>query len=308
LHDVITPADSTATKGTYPGRSKWEFLNGTSMATPHATGVAALAASENLNEEDNSALLNNPVALKQAVLDGGRSIPATDGKATASGKMVDANLALTKADKIPPEISDMPSDITKTATSKDGATVTYSSPTATDKVDGPVNVTCASSPTPDLKSGDTFPLGTTEITCTAKDKTGNKATKKFNVKVVYDYKGFFSPVDNPEVLNKARAGSAIPVKFTLGGDMGLDVFYSEKKDDGTTVSYPRSTIMNCSSADSVDAVEQTLTAGSSSLDYDQVTQQYTYVWKTSKEWAGSCRQLVVKLKDGTEYRAFFQLV
>lgn len=48
-------------------------------------------------------------------------------------------------------------------------------------------------------------------------------------------------------------------------------------------------------------------AGSSGLSYDLSTQRYTYVWKTSKDWAGSCKQLVVKLKDGTEHRAFFQL-
>ena len=33
--------------------------------------------------------------------------------------------------------------------------------------------------------------------------------------------------------------------------------------------------------------------------------QYTYVWKTNKAWAGTCRQLVVKLDDGTYHRANF---
>ena len=89
--------------------------------------------------------------------------------------------------------------------------------------------------------------------------------------------------------------------------MGLDVFYTERKDDDTTVKYTRSATMPCDSTASVDAVEETVTAGSSSLSYDQATQQYTYTWKTDKGWAGSCRQLVVKLKDGTEHRAFFQL-
>ena len=34
---------------------------------------------------------------------------------------------------------------------------------------------------------------------------------------------------------------------------------------------------------------------------------YTYVWKTDKNnWAKTCRQLVVKLNDGSFYRANFQ--
>ncbi|MGE5249082.1 MAG: PxKF domain-containing protein, partial [Bacteroidota bacterium] len=33
---------------------------------------------------------------------------------------------------------------------------------------------------------------------------------------------------------------------------------------------------------------------------------YTYVWKTDKLWANSCRQLVIKLDDGSFHRANFQ--
>jgi len=33
--------------------------------------------------------------------------------------------------------------------------------------------------------------------------------------------------------------------------------------------------------------------------------QYIYVWKTARSWAGSCRQLVVRLDDGTVHRAQF---
>jgi len=55
----------------------------------------------------------------------------------------------------------------------------------------------------------------------------------------------------------------------------------------------------------VDGIEQTVTAGSSSLSYDVSLDQYTYVWKTDKGWTGTCRQLVVKLNDGRFYRANF---
>jgi hypothetical protein len=44
-------------------------------------------------------------------------------------------------------------------------------------------------------------------------------------------------------------------------------------------------------------------AGSSSLQYDAATDTYVYVWKTRKGWAGTCRQLIVRLDDGTDYVA-----
>ena len=66
--------------------------------------------------------------------------------------------------------------------------------------------------------------------------------------------------------------------------------------------------MLCDSTDSVDALEENVTAGSSSLSYDATTDQYTYVWKTNKGWANTCRELVVKLDDGTEHLANFKFI
>ncbi len=63
---------------------------------------------------------------------------------------------------------------------------------------------------------------------------------------------------------------------------------------------------NCDAAAAVE-LEQTLTAGNSSLSYDASSDQYTYVWKTDSSWAGTCRQLVIQLNDGTVHRASFRL-
>ena len=116
----------------------------------------------------------------------------------------------------------------------------------------------------------------------------------------YDFSGFFSPVDNPEVAtNKAKAGSAIPVKFSLGGDFGPNMFA-----DG----YPKFQQSACDSSDPSDAIEQTLSDASSHLNYDATTDQYTYVWKTNKDWAKNktCGTLIVKLADDTEHLANFE--
>jgi hypothetical protein len=113
--------------------------------------------------------------------------------------------------------------------------------------------------------------------------------------VFWPFSGFFSPVDNPPTLNVANAGSAIPVKFALGGDRGLAIL---------AAGYPVSTRFDCSSQSPQDDIEQTVTAGQSSLNYGG--SQYTYVWKTDRAWAGTCRELQVKLVDGSTHTAWFK--
>jgi predicted extracellular nuclease len=116
--------------------------------------------------------------------------------------------------------------------------------------------------------------------------------------VIFNWTGFFSPVANPPTLNTVKAGQAVPVKFSLNGDQGLNIF---------AAGYPQSTAIACDSSESQAAIEETITAGSSSLSYDPITDTYNYVWKTDKGWAGTCRQLVVKLVDGTYHYADFAL-
>ncbi len=38
-----------------------------------------------------------------------------------------------------------------------------------------------------------------------------------------DFSGFFPPVDNVPFVNKVKAGRAIPIKFSLNGDQGLEI-------------------------------------------------------------------------------------
>jgi hypothetical protein len=95
-----------------------------------------------------------------------------------------------------------------------------------------------------------------------------------------------------------KAGAAVPVKFSLGGFQGFDIFIA---------SYPKSELILCESTAQVDGIEQTMSAGGSSLSYDATSDVYTYVWKTDKSWAGTCRQLVLKFADGSTQRANFKL-
>ena len=63
--------------------------------------------------------------------------------------------------------------------------------------------------------------------------------------------------------------------------------------------------MACDTQAPLDEIEETVSAGQSGLSYDPASGRYTYVWKTDTKWAGSCRQLVVRLADGSEHRANF---
>jgi hypothetical protein len=93
-------------------------------------------------------------------------------------------------------------------------------------------------------------------------------------------------------VNVAKAGSAIPVKFALGGNQGLDIFRA---------GYPQVATVACSSNAALDTVETTVAAGSSSLQYDSTTNQYSYIWKTASNSAGTCARFDLGLNDGTTY-------
>ena len=169
--------------------------------------------------------------------------------------------------------------------------VNYPAVTATDGCSSSVNVT--SSPA----SGSVFTIGTTTVHASADDGTTTPSTCTFKVIVRYDFAGFFPPVDNPPVFNVVQAGRAIPLKFSLSGFKGLGIFAAGSPSSGPVA---------CNSSDPASDLTETVTAGGSSLSYDSSTDRYIYVWKTDPSWAGTCRQLVMELNDGSIYRANFR--
>ena len=169
--------------------------------------------------------------------------------------------------------------------------VNYPAVTATDDCSSSVNVT--SSPA----SGSVFSIGTTTVNASADDGTTTPSTCSFKVIVQYNFAGFFQPVDNLPVFNVVQAGRAIPVKFSLSGYKGLGIFAAGSPSSGPVA---------CNSSDPASDLTETVTAGGSSLSYDPTTDKYIYVWKTDPSWAGTCRQLVVELNDGSIHRANFR--
>ena len=114
--------------------------------------------------------------------------------------------------------------------------------------------------------------------------------------VIYSYAGFFPPVENLPVLNKVKAGQAIPLKFSLDGDHGLGILNG----------VPASVGIYCDTSLLTTDLTETVAASNSGLSYDPDEDQYVYVWKTVKSWAGSCRRFILRLDDGTEHFAIFK--
>jgi hypothetical protein len=142
-------------------------------------------------------------------------------------------------------------------------------------------------------------VGSVTYQCTATDNLGNSRTVESTYSVIYNWSGFFSPVENATAWNSAKAGQSIPLKFSLGGDQGLNIFAS---------GYPKISSIACPNGGvTPDPIEEyaTITANSK-LIYDALAGQYNYVWKTDKAWAGKCFRLDVKLDDNTTHSANFQ--
>jgi hypothetical protein len=119
--------------------------------------------------------------------------------------------------------------------------------------------------------------------------------------VIYDFSGFFSPLENPGhldgLLNVVKAGVSIPVKFSLHGDQGLNVLASGS---------PTSVAVSCDTHAPADVVEEVSSPGTSGLDYNAASDTYRLIWRTDRMWAGTCRELSLRLIDGTEHLVLFR--
>ncbi|HEX5706957.1 MAG TPA: HYR domain-containing protein [Pyrinomonadaceae bacterium] len=169
--------------------------------------------------------------------------------------------------------------------------VNYPAPTTSDNCGGAVSVVYTPA------SGSVFSVGTTTVSATATDAAGNSTTGTFTVTVLFNFTGFFSPVNNLPTINQVNAGRAIPVKFSLSGNKGLGVFAAGS---------PSSGAFACGTSDPVVDMSGTIEASENSFSYSASGDQYNFVWKTESAWAGTCRQLVLTLTDGTTHRANFK--
>ncbi|MDT7778392.1 MAG: hypothetical protein QOC99_904 [Acidobacteriota bacterium] len=263
-----TPPVITISTGPTTVECHSAFSNPTATATDGCAGTVPVTATGSVNP-------NVPDTYTV-------SFTATD----PSGNTATASRTVTVVDTTPPTVT---MNGAASVTIILGSSFTDPGATATDGCAGPLPVTTTG-------TVNTNAVGTYTITYTATDPSGNTGTATRTVKVIYNFTGFFSPVSNAPTLNVVNAGRAVPVKFSLSGNKGLSIF---------AVNSPSSGQVTCGTSTQSD-VQDTTTAGSSSLSYDAGSSQYNYVWKTESSWAGQCRVLNVTLNDGTVHTALFK--
>lgn len=139
------------------------------------------------------------------------AVDAADNKGTATS-------SVTVVDTTPPVLEGIANQVLE-ATSAAGAIANFKV-TATDKADPAPVVTCSST------SGSIFPLGTTTVTCSATDKSGNSATDSFTILVQDTTPPTLNvPADIHVVLNTPLDASYV-VTF-LGGASASDIVDSD---------------------------------------------------------------------------------
>jgi len=110
------------------------------------------------------------------------------------------------ADTVPPQVL-VPDDITLQTEDHNGASATFN-PQAIDNIDELITPTCYPA------SGSVFPIGTTEVVCTATDSSGNSSSNSFNV--IIEYTGSLIPEWVKNVAGFWHDGSINDASFLEG--------------------------------------------------------------------------------------------
>jgi hypothetical protein len=150
-----------------------------------------------------------------------------------------------------------------------------------------------SAPVPQDAPIDTASVGSKSFVVSGGDRAGNIATASHSYRVTYAFSGFAAPLTNATIAAPFKAGEGVPAKFSLSGNQGLAILAP-----GSPTSQPAS----CSQGTPLG--DPTPTTGT--LSYNTSLDRYTSLWSSDRTWAGSCRLLVLTLRDGTEHRALAQ--
>lgn len=192
-------------------------------------------------------------------------------------------------------------------TPPDGATYTVGDVVAadfdcTDEQGGSGVATCVGT-VADGAAIDTSAAGPRTFTVTATDAAGNQSTASAGYVVEeappvgFPFEGFFSPLDDP--VNRVKAGDVVAVRFSLDGYRGKDPIADD---------FPRSAEVDCNTfadadPDTAQATDTPWSRWRHDVRYQPWNDTYVYMWDTERRWAGDCRQLIVKLSDGSIHRA-----
>jgi hypothetical protein len=102
--------------------------------------------------------------------------------------------------------------------------------------------------------------------------------------------GFQSPTKAPPEVNTARAGSSTTTRFVLtesGGEPDIAAAFATQQVDCTTL-----------------APSGPIAAESGDLDNSRT--RFRFEWRSERAWAGTCRQLIVRVQDVSDPVAYYR--
>jgi hypothetical protein len=129
-----------------------------------------------------------------------------------SGNSITASFNVVVQDTTAPVIAQLPDQRAEAASSA-GAVVSFS-PTASDAADGALTPVCTPA------SGDTFPIGTTPVTCRATDQADLASTMTFNVQVADTTAPVLNPM--PNIAVPATSPNGAVVSYTVTANDTVD--------------------------------------------------------------------------------------
>ena len=143
-------------------------------------------------------------------------------------------------------------------------------------------------------TGLTAPSRASAVLCVSSNATNaGVIAVPVTVTVQYPFNGFYGTLKKPG-LNSAKAGSSVPVLFSLGGFRGLDLIA-----DGS----PSTQRVDCRT---LAAIGDTIPTSGGPLTYDATSDRYNYGWQTTSSWKNTCRTLTVSLDDGSAHEVYFR--
>ncbi len=151
-------------------------------------------------------------------------------------------------------------------------------------------------PSPSGAPFDTATVGAKQFTVDAIDGAGNRTVRAHLYSVLYGFSGFQRPVSPPPAVNVSKAGSTVPLKWSLYDVNGAPVL-----DPAAAVSIESAAAACDAGAPAVELAPAEPTGETSLRVEDGV---FIFNWKTSGAWSG-CRVLELTLLDGTRHRLTF---
>lgn len=151
---------------------------------------------------------------------------------------------------------------------------------------------------------DTFPIGTTTVTWSAKDPSGNIATATQKV-TIYQFSGILQPVNSVTTdqdlstakVSQYKIGSTVPVKFTLTGEEGFSNPLT------ATLSLKKSSNALPADAELETAVSTSAATTDNLFRYDSTSGQYIFNL-SSKGFTSGTYVIRISLNNGQYYDYF----